>query len=85
MRIQVRMKHEHGNYRKGERLNLPGELANDLIKKGVAEKMAEISYQKKVVFAQENKRGRRSGGSGSEPPGGDSGGHDKDPGSGDTQ
>ena len=51
MRIQVIIKVEHGNYRKGERLNLPKELAEELIKKGVAEK--------KAVSPPENKGGRK--------------------------
>ena len=55
MRIQVRMKMEHKNYRKGERLNLPAALAEDLIKKGAAEKLTVIGRGKKAAGAPEKK------------------------------
>ena len=59
MRVQVIIKVEHGNYRKGERLNLPLELAEELIKKDVAERIAvsapENKRKKKAVSAPENK------------------------------
>ena len=55
MRHRIKMKEEYGNYQKGETLNLPKEAAEDLVKKGVAVKMAEIGYEKKVVFVPENK------------------------------
>jgi len=55
MRVQVKIKTEYDHYHKGDRLNLPPALAEDLIKKGVAEKMLTIGYEKKVVSAPENK------------------------------
>jgi len=60
MRIQVEINTEYGNFRKGERLNLPRELADELVKKGVAQKMSEIGYEKKVVPIPENKGRRRA-------------------------